>query len=143
EPAATPTNTAQTNATDINTPPPPQLSVVQGTGHPQVKLRADRGNLIVLSDERPVANEQFSALRAKLMVTARKQSLQTICITSSVMHEGKTFVATNLALSLAAESERGALIIDCDLRKPNVHRSFGIRDVTGLADFLQSERTSI
>jgi capsular exopolysaccharide synthesis family protein len=59
------------------------------------------------------------------------------------MHEGKTFIATNLALALAAESERGVVIVDCDLRKPTVHRNFGIRDVTGLADFLQSERTNI
>jgi capsular exopolysaccharide synthesis family protein len=132
-----------TNLSPVVAPPPPQLEMVSGVNHPQVTLRSDRGNLVVLKDEPSIMNEQFAVLRAKLIGVARKQNIQTICVTSSVMHEGKTFIASNLALALAAESERGVVIVDCDLRKPSVHRNFGIRDVTGLADFLQSERTNI
>jgi capsular exopolysaccharide synthesis family protein len=123
-------------------PPPPQLTGRNGAKHPQVTLRADKGKLIALDINTP-ASEQFSVLRARLVAISRKQELRTICVTSSVANEGKTFIAINLALALAAESERGVVIIDGDLRNPSVHRSLGIRDTTGLADFLQSERSGI
>jgi capsular exopolysaccharide synthesis family protein len=123
-------------------PLPPKLAGSNGAKHPQVILRADNTKLIALDINSP-ASEQFAVLRARLVGISRKQALRTICVTSSVANEGKTFVATNLALALAAESERGVIIIDGDLRNPSVHRALGIRDTTGLADFLQSERSDI
>lgn len=110
--------------------------------HPQITVNDRRGALPALNNSSPVS-AQFSLLKAKILVAARKQQTHVICVTSAVAQEGKTFVATNLALTLAAECERGVVIIDCDLHHPTVHNSFGIKDATGLADYLQSERGNI
>jgi capsular exopolysaccharide synthesis family protein len=55
-------------------------------------------------------------------------------ITSTTPSEGKSFVASNLALTFAAHGER-TIIVDCDLRKPNVHRSFGVSNNKGVIDY--------
>ncbi|MEW6730921.1 MAG: CpsD/CapB family tyrosine-protein kinase [Acidobacteriota bacterium] len=101
----------------------------------------DLGKQVVLNNM--PASESFSLLAAKLLVISRNQDLHSICITSSVANEGKTFVATNLALALSAESERGVIVIDGNLRKPSVRTVQGAIGVSGLAGFLQSDCTEI
>ncbi|MEW6730717.1 MAG: CpsD/CapB family tyrosine-protein kinase [Acidobacteriota bacterium] len=138
------TNVEKVEPTSIASVPAPSTPRIRAktSNHLQVTLLPERGNLVVLGQSSP-ARDQFAGLCAKLSVLRHEQGMQTVCVTSSVMQEGKTFVATNLALALAAESESGAILVDCDLRNPSVHRAFGIRDTTGLADFLRSDRTNI
>ncbi len=47
--------------------------------------------------------------------------------------EGKSFTTTNLALTFASHGER-VIIVDCDLRKPNIHKSFKLENLKGLID---------
>lgn len=61
-----------------------------------------------------------------------------ICITSSVSDEGKTTIASNLALTFAHAGKR-VLLMDCDLRKHNVSRVFRIKANYGLADLLSGQ----
>lgn len=61
-----------------------------------------------------------------------------ICITSSVSDEGKTTIASNLALTFANAGKR-VLLMDCDLRKHNVSRVFRIKTEYGLADCLSGQ----
>lgn len=61
-----------------------------------------------------------------------------IMVTSSHPNEGKTTLALSLARS-ASLSGQSVLLIDCDLRKPSVHRHIGLQPDTGLIDLLQSE----
>src|SRR5215470_17792105 len=60
-----------------------------------------------------------------------------VLITSSVPGEGKTFVAINLALSLAAEVDRTVLLVDADVAKSDVGTVLGIKAPVGLTDLLQ------
>jgi receptor protein-tyrosine kinase len=60
-------------------------------------------------------------------------------VTSSVQGEGKTYVGANLAVAQAQLGET-VLLIDGDLRRPNIHRSFGISAEKGLSDYLVSGR---
>jgi capsular exopolysaccharide synthesis family protein len=56
-----------------------------------------------------------------------------------VAAEGKTFVATNLAISIAQQAERRVLLIDGDLRAPRLHSAFGAPKRPGLADVLRGK----
>lgn len=83
------------------------------------------------------ASERFRMLRAQLekqIVSA--PSTDVIAITSAVPSEGKSIISTNLSRAFASDPQGKTIIIDCDLRKPNVHRFFGINSTPGLSDLL-------
>ena len=62
-----------------------------------------------------------------------------LLVTSTVPGEGKSFVAANLAVCVAQHVNWNVLLIDCDLRRPKVHRLFGFQNVAGLGDYLTNE----
>lgn len=57
-------------------------------------------------------------------------------VTSAVPGEGKSFVAANLAISIAQSIQEHVLIIDSDMRVPSIHRQFGFDDIPGLSEYL-------
>jgi capsular exopolysaccharide synthesis family protein/TonB family protein len=79
--------------------------------------------------------EQLRAL-VHLMDLQREKSFKRVLITSAVGGEGKTHVAANLSLSLAAEGFRRVLVIDSDVRNPSLHLAFGIPNLFGFKDCL-------
>jgi len=89
---------------------------------------------IVVSNADPLAAEAFLTLHSNLRLSGDARKSQAILITSTTPSEGKSFVASNLALTFAAHGER-TVIVDCDLRKPNVHRSFGVPNSKGVIDY--------
>ena len=62
-----------------------------------------------------------------------------IMVTSALPREGKTFCAINLALSIAAERDRGVILVDADLARPSVPKELGIEAGAGLVDWLLDE----
>ncbi|HEY7751157.1 MAG TPA: polysaccharide biosynthesis tyrosine autokinase [Ignavibacteriaceae bacterium] len=83
-----------------------------------------------------IPSEAFRALRTRIQFSRiRKESLKTILVTSSAPQEGKTTIAINLAGSFA-QSQKRTLLIDCDLRKPAMHKIFKADRVPGLIDHL-------
>ena len=84
--------------------------------------------------------EQFRALRGRIDAMATPdRPLRTIAIASALPGEGKTTAAINLALVTALSVGRRVLLVDCDLRRPNVHRALGVRPEAGLAEVLQGD----
>jgi capsular exopolysaccharide synthesis family protein len=79
------------------------------------------------------AAEGFFALHAGLQLKDETKTARNFLITSTVPGEGKTFVATNLALTFASHGER-TLLIDCDLRKPNIHKQLELENLRGVID---------
>jgi capsular exopolysaccharide synthesis family protein len=67
--------------------------------------------------------ESIDAIRTMLLRSAPNENLRTIMVTSAVGGEGKTTLASNLAMSLA-RAGRKTLLIDCDLRRPSAHQLF-------------------
>ena len=65
--------------------------------------------------------------------------VKTVMVASSVAGEGKTFTASNLALTLSESYQRRVLLIDADLRRPSVHTVFHVPNVYGLTDALSSD----
>jgi capsular exopolysaccharide synthesis family protein len=80
----------------------------------------------------PIA-EAYRVLRTNLEYGSVDQPLQTLLITSVGPEEGKTTTAVNLALIFAQAGKR-VMLVDADLRKPNVHRFLQIQNRTGLSD---------
>jgi len=60
-------------------------------------------------------------------------------ITSALDCEGKTFAAANLGVSLAREIHNRVLMVDCDLRNPNLAKYFGVQDERGLSEYIQGK----
>lgn len=87
---------------------------------------ADRGECV----------EQFRSLRSHMYLHRLQTPMKTILVSSGMPAEGKSFVAANLALSLARNNEGGVLLIDGDLRRPTIHKVLGTSISPGLADYL-------
>ena len=85
--------------------------------------------------------EQFRSLRGRIDSIASQQPLASIAVTSSLSSEGKTTAATNLALVTSMSVGRRVLLVDCDLRRPHVHQSLGLRVEAGLAEVLTGQAT--
>jgi len=93
-------------------------------------------SLVTLLKPRSFESEQFKLLRTNLMFPISGRPPKSILITSALPGDGKSFVASNLAISFALNLDRRVLLIDCDIRKPDVHDRFGFKPGAGLSDFL-------
>jgi len=80
--------------------------------------------------------EQFRGLRTQIYQYRDQAPLKTILVSSGVPAEGKTFVAANLAMSLARNKNNTVLLIDADLRKPSLHAILGAPNTPGLTEYL-------
>ena len=85
----------------------------------------------------PLAAEQFRTLRSRLYQIRDRRPLKSVLITSALAAEGKTFVAVNLAQSLACQQGCKVLLIDGDLRAPGLHIALGAPLAPGLSDYLR------
>jgi capsular exopolysaccharide synthesis family protein len=83
--------------------------------------------------------EQFRTLRARLYSLRETRAIQTLLVTSTTAAEGKTFVAMNLAQSIARQRGRRALLVDADLRASRLHIALGAPPAPGLSDYLAGE----
>ena len=82
--------------------------------------------------------EAYRALRTKLLFLRDRLPLRTLVVTSAGIGEGKTTTAANVATAVAQVGIR-VLLVDCDLRRPRLHRLFGLSRAPGLTDFLTNE----
>ncbi len=83
----------------------------------------------------PNFSESFRAIRTNVIFSSAVPGGRSIVVTSTGPGEGKTAVASNLAISLAQASQR-VLLIDADMRRPRVHSVFSLRQEPGLSDVL-------
>jgi succinoglycan biosynthesis transport protein ExoP len=82
--------------------------------------------------------EAFHELRTSVLLSTAKHPPKTLLVTSAKGGEGKTTVAANLAVSLAQLGEK-VLLIDADLRRPSLHKFFGVPNTSGLVNFLTGD----
>lgn len=94
--------------------------------------------LIVKRKPKSPVSEAYRAIRTNIQFANVDGNLKTILVTSSTPGEGKTTTLSNIALTMADAGHK-ILIIDCDMRKPRVHRVFGLSNAYGLSDELLSK----
>jgi len=92
------------------------------------------GPVVIKSGEKSLISEQFRFLRA-LLSKSGSSKVKRIMVTSSISGEGKSFVAANLAVSMAFAGKR-VVLVDLDLHKPGIHNLFAVANERGVSDFL-------
>jgi capsular exopolysaccharide synthesis family protein len=88
------------------------------------------------------AIEQFRSLRSRIYEARDIRPIKTILVSSGLPQEGKSFISTNLALSLARHKNSKVLLIDGDMRRYTVHEMLGTVSHPGLADYLAGKSTA-
>src|SRR6202789_4447800 len=93
--------------------------------------------------ERGPAVEQFRSLRSRIYELRDISPLKSILVSSGMPQEGKSFISTNLALSLARHKNSKVLLIDGDMRRYTLHQILGCESHPGLADYLGGKASVI
>lgn len=91
--------------------------------------------LITHQDPKSPVAEAFRTIRTNLQFSALDSELRTIAITSAGPGEGKSTILANLAVALA-QSDKKVILVDSDMRRPTVHKKFGIENTKGLTNLL-------
>ncbi len=108
---------------------------------PEIKRleQPEKAQIVVNNQDKQVV-ESFLTLHSSLRLKDESKRAQAILVTSTIPGEGKSFTTTNLALTFAAHGEK-VVIIDCDLRKPNIHKSFRLENLKGVIDICAGTQT--
>ncbi len=106
----------------------------------QTRWNPDANCMLFFSSEEHVPGmEEFRTLRSRLYQLREKQTLSKLLITSALPKEGKSFTSSNLAQVLARQHGRRVLLIDGDLRNPQLHRLLGTDPGPGMFEYLRGE----
>lgn len=104
-----------------------------------VPLQNGRSRLPVLEQPESARAESYRQIRTNIQFAGPEHTLKTIVVTSAEPGDGKTSVASNVALAFARTGQRVALV-DADLRRPNVAKTFALPPGPGLTELLTSRR---
>lgn len=94
-------------------------------------------NRIVTAGRQDPAHVAFDLLRTRLLQALSEHGWRRVAITSPTKDCGKTFTAANLAISLSRQQNCRALLIDCDLRRPTLHKVIGAENPGSMGDVLR------
>lgn len=95
----------------------------------------EKPNIITVKNPKASIVEAYRTLRTNIQFSSFDNKVQMIAVTSSEPGEGKSTTAANLA-AVMAESGARTILIDCDQRKPTLHKIFLVSNQAGLSDLL-------
>ena len=107
----------------------------QATTRPQIPQNKRGYCVMALEHEGPSA-EEFRGLKQTLLTGPGADKRHVILVTGPASGEGKSTVAVNLALALGEKADYRVLLIDADVRKPELPETFGLESGAGLAELL-------
>src|SRR5256885_10367488 len=106
-----------------------------------VTIKPD-ARLVCLTEKDSLAAEKFRFLAVRLRQLQQTRAAKKLLVTSTIPEEGKSMISANLALSLARKKRQRVLLIEGDLRRPTLYRSFGITRLPGVSEWRSEEHTS-
>jgi receptor protein-tyrosine kinase len=133
-------------------PPEKTENIVKKEPKEQIILNGDRLNergFIYSPDSTHHIQEEFRHIKRKLLNNAFGLAAKTlhnsnlVMVTSSNPNEGKTYIAINLALSIALEQDKTVLLVDADVLRPSLHRELEFESKKGLLEYLLAEVSSL
>lgn len=104
------------------------------------EVTKDRPSLITITRPSSVVAEQFRTIRTNIHFSMVDSDLRTLAVTSAGPGAGKSTISANLAVTFASEGKR-VLLVDTDMRKPTVHKTFKLPNHDGLTTLL-TDRTA-
>jgi succinoglycan biosynthesis transport protein ExoP len=107
---------------------------------PSFPIEPDKGGseLVAFSDPKSSASEAYRGLRTGILFSTPGHSPRSLLVTSSGPQEGKTITTANLAITMAQAGQK-ILIMDCDMRKPRLHKVFPCDRTKGMSNILVGE----
>ncbi|MFL5733174.1 MAG: polysaccharide biosynthesis tyrosine autokinase, partial [Chloroflexia bacterium] len=100
------------------------------------------GPLVTLGGPNSSEAESFRVLRTNIQFTSLDRPIRSLVVTSTAPQEGKSFVASNLAVVMAQAGKR-VILIDADLRRPKLHELFGLSNKVGFTDVVLAGSTGV
>ncbi|MBF0395304.1 MAG: polysaccharide biosynthesis tyrosine autokinase, partial [Desulfobacterales bacterium] len=111
--------------------PVPYLDIDEGTS----ETASERPELITFHSPKSTASEAYRGIRTGILFSSAGSEPRVILVSSAGPQEGKTLTSTNLAITMA-QSGNKVVIIDCDLRRPKVHKMFNLSRDIGMTNVL-------
>ncbi|ATF26558.1 CpsD/CapB family tyrosine-protein kinase [Brochothrix thermosphacta] len=107
----------------------------------KTKIKDKKRLNIILNREnaKSIPYEQMKNIRSSIQFASTKE-LKSLIVTSPESGTGKSFVATNLALTYAEQGKK-VLLVDTDLRRPTIHKMFGKENILGITSVLTGQET--
>ncbi|MEE3332259.1 MAG: CpsD/CapB family tyrosine-protein kinase [Myxococcota bacterium] len=142
-PSALPWDEAPSDAGDEPEHAPFYKRIFKSDGTQTVRDNANdirKRQISILQPDSFVA-EQFRMLRGRIDSVAAQRPIHSIAVTSANSNEGKSTSSINLAIVTAMSLERKVLLVDCDMRRPQVHTTLGVEPSVGLAEVLLERNT--
>ncbi len=102
----------------------------------------ERPSLVTLTRPSSVISEQFRTIRTNIQFSMVDKNLKTLVITSAGPGAGKSTISANLAVTFAMQGKK-VLIVDADMRKPTVHKTFRLPNRDGLTTLLTEKDVEI
>lgn len=104
----------------------------------EISTNTTNSQIVIGTKQRTLIAEQFRSLRTTLHYLGVNKKNKRIMVTSAIAGEGKSFVSSNLAVSLAMTGKKVALL-DFDLNHPTLHHKFNLKQSVGISEYLEDK----
>ncbi|MCP4748636.1 MAG: polysaccharide biosynthesis tyrosine autokinase [Desulfobacteraceae bacterium] len=95
--------------------------------------------IITYFEPQSIESDLFRVLRTNLLFDSGEKRIRTILVTSAMPGDGKSFVSANLSVCIAQGIEEYVLLMDCDIRRPTIHKILGLNQIEGISDYLATD----